>query len=191
VVVNAVDVTDTLVRQVPNALFVASLGTATSALRRSSNDGPHLYFGGAMGSALAAAIGVADAVPTREVVAILGDGELLMGASSLWSMSSLAPRNLLVVVLADGRYSITGGQPLGGPPCFAEVAAALSGLAGARATSTGELSSIVASIEQPGVVEAVVEDRAWPGWSPFVDPHSVRMRFAANVAAGLAAADRR
>ncbi|MGH3402216.1 MAG: thiamine pyrophosphate-dependent enzyme [Streptosporangiaceae bacterium] len=33
-----------------------------------------------MGSALAAAMGVAEAVPDRLVVALLGDGELLMGA---------------------------------------------------------------------------------------------------------------
>ena len=83
-----------------------------------------------MGSALAAALGVADAVPTREVVAFLGDGELLMGATSLWSLSSLAPRNLVVVVLADGHYSITGGQPLAAATCFAEVANALPEVAG-------------------------------------------------------------
>jgi thiamine pyrophosphate-dependent acetolactate synthase large subunit-like protein len=182
VVVNAVDVADALVRHAPDALFVASLGTATSALRKSSNDGPHLYFGGAMGSALAAALGVADAVPARQVVALLGDGELLMGASSLWSMSSLASRNLVGVVLADGRYSITGGQPLAGTTCFAEVANALPGLAGARAASIDELVNAFETIGRPGLVEAVIDDRAWPGWSPFVDPHVVRARFASTIA---------
>ena len=181
---NAVDVADALVRHAPDSLYVSSLGTATSALRKASNDGPHLYFGGAMGSALPAALGVADAVPTRQVVALLGDGELLMGVSSLWSVSSLAPRNLVVVVLADGRYSITGGQPLAGATRFAEVANILPGLSGAQATTAGELVSVLGTIPRPGLVEAVIDDRAWPGWSPFVDPHAVRARFAANVAAG-------
>jgi sulfopyruvate decarboxylase subunit beta len=184
VAVNAVDVADVLVRHAPDSLFVASLGTATSALRTSSNDGPHLYFGGAMGSALPAALGVADAVPARQVVALIGDGELLMGASSLWSVSSLAPRNLVVVVLADGRYSITGGQPLAGPTRFAEVSNTLPGLSGAQATSVDELVSVLGTIARPGLVEVVIDDRAWPGWSPFVDPHTVRARFTANVAAG-------
>jgi sulfopyruvate decarboxylase subunit beta len=179
---NAVDVAAALVRQAPDALFLASLGTATSALRAASNDGPHLCFGGAMGSALPTALGVADAVPARQVVALLGDGELLMGASSLWSVSSLAPRNLVVVVLADGRYSITGGQTLGGATRFAEVANTLPGLSGARVTSVDELSSAIATIERPGLVEAVIDDRAWPGASPFVDPQLVRARFEANVA---------
>src|SRR5262249_50065368 len=155
---------------------------ATSALRKSSNDGPHLYFGGAMGSALATALGVADAVPSRQVVALLGDGELLMGATSLWSLSSFAPRNLVVVALADGRYSITGGQPLSGATCFAEVANALGGLSGARVASVEELLSAFATTDRPALVEAVIDDRTWPGPSPFVDPHSVRARFAANVA---------
>ncbi|MGB2710475.1 MAG: hypothetical protein WBC33_03095, partial [Conexibacter sp.] len=39
----------------PDALVVSSLGTATSALRAVSDDGPHLYMGGSMGTALAVA----------------------------------------------------------------------------------------------------------------------------------------
>jgi thiamine pyrophosphate-dependent acetolactate synthase large subunit-like protein len=150
-----------------------------------SNDGPHLYFGGAMGCALPTALGVADAAPARQVFALLGDGELLMGASSLWSVSSLAPRNLVVVVLADGRYSITGGQPLAGTTRFAEVANTLPGFYGARVSSVDELSSMLETIPRPGLLEAVIDDRAWPGSSPFVDPQAVRARFAANVANGL------
>jgi thiamine pyrophosphate-dependent acetolactate synthase large subunit-like protein len=184
VALNAVDVAAALVRHDPDALFVASLGTATSALRKASDDGPHLYFGGAMGSALPTALGIADAVPARQVFALLGDGELLMGASSLWSLSSLAPRNLVVVVLADGCYSITGGQPLTGDTRFAEVANTLPGLSGAQATSIDELLSVLGTIARPGLIEALIDDRTWPGCSPFVDPHLVRARFAANIVAG-------
>ena len=123
----------------PGALYVASLGTPTSALRAASDDGPHLYMGGSMGTALAAALGVADKRPERAVVALLGDGETLMGASALWSLAGLAPRNLLAVVLVDGHYTITGGQPLGVPDAFGAVAAAL-GLATATARSAGRAS---------------------------------------------------
>ena len=179
---NAVDVARAALTHAPDALFVSSLGTATSALRSASDDGPHLYFGGAMGSALAGALWVADAVPGRRVVALLGDGELVMGASSLWSVSGLAPRNLLIVVLGDGHYSITGGQPLGSRTAFADVAEALPELSGVQASTIDELADAMALIALPGLVEAVVDDRSWPGSSPFIDPHSVRMRFAARVA---------
>ena len=90
----AADAVAAAVEAAPDALFVASLGTATSALRLASGDGPHLYLGGAMGCGLATALGVADCRPDRSVVAIVGDGDLLMGASSLWTLSGLALRNL-------------------------------------------------------------------------------------------------
>jgi thiamine pyrophosphate-dependent acetolactate synthase large subunit-like protein len=178
---NAVDVARTVVENAPDALLVSSLGTATSALRRASNDGPHFYFGGAMGSSAATALGIADALPQREVIALVGDGELLMGASTLWSISALAPSNLLLVVLVDGHYSITGGQPIAAATRFAEVATSLHHLSAARARSTGELMSFVRTLARPGLLEAVVADRTWPGCSPFVDPPRVSTRFAARV----------
>jgi thiamine pyrophosphate-dependent acetolactate synthase large subunit-like protein len=181
---NALEVALTLVEQAPEALLVSSLGTATSALRCASDDGPHFYFGGAMGSATAAALGVADALPERDVIALVGDGELLMGASTLWSISALAPSNLLLVTLSDGHYSITGGQAIAPETRFSEVAQSLQHLAAARAHSTDELASLVSALPRPGLVEAVLTDRTWPGWSPFVDPHRVRTRFAEHVNGG-------
>jgi thiamine pyrophosphate-dependent acetolactate synthase large subunit-like protein len=180
---NAVDIAGTLVETAPDALLVSSLGTATSALRRASDDGPHFYFGGAMGSAAAAALGVADAVPERDVIALVGDGDLLMGASTLWSISALGPSNLLLVALVDGHYSITGGQPIAADTRFVDVAQSL-GLAAARARSTGELAALVTSLPRPGLLEAVVDERTWPGCSPFVDPHRVRTRFGTRVNGG-------
>ena len=70
----------------------SSLGTPTSALRAASDDGPHLYMGGSMGTALAAALGVAEKRPDRDVVCLLGDGEALMGAGSFWSLAGHRPR---------------------------------------------------------------------------------------------------
>ena len=84
---NVNDVTRTIMQCRPDAILVSSLGTATSSVRLVTSDGPHFYFGAAMGSALAGALGLAEAVPDRQVVAVLGDGEFLMGASALWSLS--------------------------------------------------------------------------------------------------------
>ena len=109
------------VAQTPGALCVSSLGTATSALRLATDDGPHFYLGGAMGCGLAVALGVADARPDRPVMAVVGDGDLLMGAGSLWSLSGLRPTNLLVLILDDGRYAITGGQEVIAPAALAAV----------------------------------------------------------------------
>lgn len=173
-----------LLRVTPDALFVSSLGTATSALRAASDDGPHLYLTGSMGSALAVAIGVAEKRPERRVVAILGDGETLMGAGSLWSLAGIRPRNLLVAVLADGYYSITGGQRLGVPGVFTGVADAL-GLAGGVAHSEAEIVDKAVALAWPVLLEIRLDDRSWPGPSPFVDPPVVRWRFEAAASAGV------
>ncbi|MHB1567658.1 MAG: thiamine pyrophosphate-dependent enzyme [Solirubrobacteraceae bacterium] len=165
-----------------DALLVSSLGTATSALRLASDDGPHLYLGGAMGCGLAVALGVAEARPERQVVAVVGDGDLVMGAGALWSLSGLRPPNLLVVVLDDGRYSITGGQTLMGADCLPAVAGALPGVAATRVTTASEITAAVGQLSRPGVVLAHVDESEWPGPSPFVDPPAVRRRFAVHAA---------
>jgi thiamine pyrophosphate-dependent acetolactate synthase large subunit-like protein len=172
---NATDAARALLGAVPEALFVSSLGTATSALREASDDGPHLYLGGSMGAALAAAMGVADTRPERDVVALLGDGELVMRADALWSLAAIRPTNLLVAVLANGRYGITGGQTLEIPP-FTGVAEAL-GLAAAAVETPGNVSRAVADLPRPALLELKIDDPTWPGPSPFVDPPVVRWRF--------------
>jgi thiamine pyrophosphate-dependent acetolactate synthase large subunit-like protein len=174
--VNPTDIVRAILAAAPDALVVASLGTPTSALRAASDDGPHLYLGGSMGTALAAAIGVAEKRSERPVLAILGDGETLMGANSLWTLAGIAPKNLLAIVLADGHYSITGGQTLGVPDVFAEVAQAL-GLPTATARTCDEVTEHVANLTRPALLEVRYEDRAWPGPSPFVDAPVVRWRF--------------
>jgi thiamine pyrophosphate-dependent acetolactate synthase large subunit-like protein len=181
--VKAADAVSAAVRAAPDALFVSSLGTATSALRHATDDGAHLYLGGAMGCGLAAALGVADCRPQRQVVAIVGDGDLLMGASSLWTLSGLAPRNLLVLVLDDGAYSITGGQEIVDAGAFRAVAGAFPGLTASEAATPDAVADAVRTLERPGVLLARISDRAWPGPSPFVDPHTVLTRFTQNAGA--------
>jgi len=170
-----------LLRAHPDALFVASLGTATSALRSASGDGPHLYMGGSMGSALAVAMGVAEKRPDRRVVAVLGDGESVMGAGSLWSLAGVRPADLLAAVLVDGHYTITGGQPLGVPPVFAGVACTL-GLTAEVATSEADAERLASGLPLPGLLEIRYDERTWPGPSPFVDAPVVRARFEAAAA---------
>jgi thiamine pyrophosphate-dependent acetolactate synthase large subunit-like protein len=134
---------------------------AVSALLRASPD---------------ALVGVADKRPGRSVVALLGDGETLMGAGSLWSLAGIRPANLLAVVLADGHYTITGGQPLGVPAAFAEVARTL-GLQAGVADSEAEIGRSVRELRCPALLEIRYDERTWPGPSPFVDPPVVRFRF--------------
>lgn len=177
----AADAVRAAVEAAPDALFVSSLGTATSALRLASDDGPQLYLGGAMGCGLAAALGVADCRPERDVIAIIGDGDLLMGASSLWSLSGLAPANLLLLVLDDGRYSITGGQEIVAAGALRAVAGAFPGVASAEADAPAAVGDAVRSLQRPAILLTRIGEHAWPGPSPFVDPHTTRTLFTRNA----------
>jgi thiamine pyrophosphate-dependent acetolactate synthase large subunit-like protein len=107
-----------------------------------------------------------------------------MGAATLWSVSAYRPGNLIAVVLSDGVYGITGGQQLGGQTRFAAVAEALGGISGTRVRSEPALRTALRQLGRPCLIEAELSERAWPGASPFVDPASVRLAFAANAASG-------
>jgi sulfopyruvate decarboxylase subunit beta len=74
----------------------------------------HLYSLDAMGQTLGIGLGVALGVQGRragKVVIVEGDGSLLMGFSALATVGHLKPRNLVLLVLDNGVYLATGGQP--------------------------------------------------------------------------------
>lgn len=170
---NVLEIVETVVAHHPEATLVSSLGTSTSAVRRVTDDGPHFYYGAAMGSALAGAMGLAESDPRRTVIAVIGDGDCLMGVGSLWSLSAIAPRNLAVVVVSDGKYRITGEQALPAELRLEAVANSLAALTGATAGSAEELGTALTGLPWPLVVEAEVSEDVATHTSPFVDPAAV------------------
>jgi thiamine pyrophosphate-dependent acetolactate synthase large subunit-like protein len=70
----------------------------------------NFYMLGSMGLAVPIALGVALAQPARRVVALEGDGSLLMQLGCLSTIAARRPRNLVIVVWDNGIYQITGGQ---------------------------------------------------------------------------------
>jgi thiamine pyrophosphate-dependent acetolactate synthase large subunit-like protein len=65
---------------------------------------------GGMGGAAAMGLGLAIAQPQRRVLVLTGDGELLMGLSSLATVGAARTTNLSIVVLDNERYGETGMQ---------------------------------------------------------------------------------
>src|SRR5260370_11045485 len=66
---------------------------------------------GSMGLAIPIAFGVALAQPQRHVIALEGDGSLLMQLGCLVTIAAQQPKNLTMVIMDNGLYQITGGQP--------------------------------------------------------------------------------
>ena len=66
----------------------------------------------AMSKGSSVGLGLALACPDRRVVVWDGDGGLLMNLGSLVTVAGQAPRNLYHIVLDNGMYATTGGQPV-------------------------------------------------------------------------------
>jgi thiamine pyrophosphate-dependent acetolactate synthase large subunit-like protein len=71
----------------------------------------NFYMLGSMGLAVPIALGVALAQPNRRVFALEGDGSILMQLGALATVAERGQRNLAIVIMDNGAYQITGGQP--------------------------------------------------------------------------------
>jgi thiamine pyrophosphate-dependent acetolactate synthase large subunit-like protein len=93
-----------------NEAVVAGIGNTNFDLWAAGRRPQNFYMLGSMGLALPIALGVALAQPQRRVIALEGDGSLLMQLGCLTTIAMLKPKNLTVVVFDNGIYQITGGQ---------------------------------------------------------------------------------
>jgi thiamine pyrophosphate-dependent acetolactate synthase large subunit-like protein len=91
-------------------LLVTGLGSPTWDCTAVADHPLNFYLWGAMGSAVAVALGLALAQARRRVLCVTGDGEMLMGLGSLATVAVQRPANLSIVVLDNERYGETGMQ---------------------------------------------------------------------------------
>ncbi len=68
----------------------------------------------AMGHAADLALGIALAQPWRKVICLNGDGSLLMTLGSLATVMEARARNLILVVVENQTFEITGNQAIAG-----------------------------------------------------------------------------
>ena len=109
---NRFDLTKRLVGKLKHEeAVIGGIGNANFDLWASGQRPQNFYMLGSMGLAIPIALGVAIAQPERHVVALEGDGSLLMQLGCLATVAMQAPKNLTMVVLDNGLYQITGGQP--------------------------------------------------------------------------------
>ena len=91
-------------------LVIAGLGAPAWDITAAGDHPLSFPLWGAMGGAAMVGLGVAIAQPTRRVLVITGDGEMLMGLGSLAVIAVQRPHNLSIVVLDNERYGETGMQ---------------------------------------------------------------------------------
>jgi thiamine pyrophosphate-dependent acetolactate synthase large subunit-like protein len=94
-----------------DVLVVTGLGNAANDVAALTDQGDHVFaMDGAMGAAVPVGLGLALAQPTRRVVVVTGDGELLMNLGALATVAAQRPANLAVLCLDNGVYGLTGDQ---------------------------------------------------------------------------------
>lgn len=91
-------------------VLVATTGYTGRELYALGDDPNQLYMVGSMGCAVSLALGLALARPRRRVIAIDGDGALLMRLGALTTVGFERPPNLMHVLLDNGMHESTGGQ---------------------------------------------------------------------------------
>ena len=111
-VMNRFELTKRLVGKLKrDEAVIGGIGNTNFDLWASGQRPQNFYMLGSMGLTIPIALGVAIAQPKRHVIALEGDGSLLMQLGCLGTVAMRAPKNLTIVVWDNGVYQITGGQP--------------------------------------------------------------------------------
>jgi thiamine pyrophosphate-dependent acetolactate synthase large subunit-like protein len=167
--------------------IVGGIGNSNWDLWGAGHREENFYMLGSMGLAAPIALGVAIAQPRRRVLALEGDGSMLMQLGCFSTIAERAPRNLTIIVWDNGSYQITGGQ--GTPAARAGTdliaIARASGIAKAQwAADEAEFDALLAealSTDGPHVIGARIDQEPGRNQTPR-EP----VRFATSFTAAMA-----
>lgn len=132
-------------------VLVATTGYTGRELYAQGDSPNQLYMVGSMGCAASLALGLALAQPQRRIVAIDGDGALLMRLGALSTIGAERPANLVHVLLDNGLHESTGGQATASPTVDFCALAAASGYPSAAAVADPAALGAALSERHPGL----------------------------------------
>ena len=138
------EVAAALLRDPGELLVVSGLGAPSYDAAAAGDRALNFYLWGAMGGAAMIGLGLALAQPSRRVLVLTGDGEMLMGMGSLATIAAANAPNLAIAVLDNARYGETGSQHshTGLTTDLAAVAAACGWSATTTARSMAEVEGL-------------------------------------------------
>jgi thiamine pyrophosphate-dependent acetolactate synthase large subunit-like protein len=138
------------------ALVIVSPGFTGHELAAAQHRDETLY-NMEMGYAAAMCLGLALARQDRQVVALEGDGSMLMALGTFATIARYAPRNLTIVVFDNQRYLTTGsGSVETATAQYVDLAAAARACGVANAVGVADIDAFQASITR-----AMSEDGPW------------------------------
>jgi thiamine pyrophosphate-dependent acetolactate synthase large subunit-like protein len=181
-VMNRFALTKLLVGQLKHEeAVIGGIGNTNFDLWSTGQRPQNFYMLGSMGLAVPIALGTAIAQRKRHVVALEGDGSLLMQLGCLTTVAAHAPKNLTIVVWDNGIYQITGGQKTASATTadLVEIARA-SGIAkSAWAADEEDFERLFAAALKdggPSLIAARIDDKPGVGATDR-DPVQIRARF--------------
>jgi thiamine pyrophosphate-dependent acetolactate synthase large subunit-like protein len=181
-VMNRFDLTSRLVAKLKNEeAVIGGIGNTNFDLWAAGHRPQNFYMLGSMGLAFPIALGVALAQPRRRVFALEGDGSLLMQLGCLATIATQAPNNLTLIVMDNGIYQITGGQPT---PAAAttDIVTIAQGCGLAASSWAADEDDFDRLIDQslsatvPTLIAARIDDKPAAG-ATHRDPVQIRERF--------------
>jgi len=179
--VRSLEAVQILHQRLGDALVVTSLGTPSYLVNAAGDRPLTFYLWAAMGMASSAGLGLAISQPGRRVVVVDGDGAALMNLNGMVTVGVRQPENLLWVILENGAFLETGGQPIAshGPADLVQIAQGCGIPQAARAETPETLAALLdEALARPGPSLVVARvDRDSVRTMPPVDPIRVKLRF--------------
>lgn len=168
-------------------LLVAGLGANARYLPHLPVRAPHFALCDAMGAAIPLALGMALARPDRRVIALEGDGSLLMNLGTLATLAAAGAPNVTACVFVNHHYESSGGQALPAVEAdFAAVARAARLRTAETLVAAGDLAAALVrgAVAGPALfVLPTVYDPAEP-IPPYSErPDEIRVNFRRALAA--------
>ena len=93
-----------------NLLVIAGLGSSNWDITAAGDRPLNMPLWGAMGAPVSMGLGLALAQPSKRVLVITGDADMMMSLGSLATVATQQPDNLAIVVLDNEKYGETGNQ---------------------------------------------------------------------------------
>ena len=152
-----------ILKQRGKTLVVGGLGAPCWDIAAAGDDPLNFYAWGGMGGTAMIGLGLALAQPSRRVLVITGDGDMLMGLGSLATIAAQRPKNLAILVQDNEHYGETGMQIT-----HTRLGVDLAGMAKAAGFATTGTIYTAAQLKtwiprlyrQPGPVFAVIKVKA-------------------------------
>lgn len=166
----------------PRDVLVSCLGANARWLPHMKVSAPVFALCDSMGAAIPLALGIALTRPERHVVALEGDGSLLMSPNVLATVAAARPPNLTSVLWVNGHYESSGGQALPAVPMDWPALARASGIAHVAtvATPAGMAGALAAArgAAAPALLVVPIAFDAAEEIPPYSEkPEEIRARF--------------